>query len=375
MWGVIKTLKNKKAPGFDLITKEVLKELPKKAVTFLTTLYNGILRVQYFPRLWKISQIVMIHKLGKPAHEIASYRPISLLPTLSKLFEKILLRRLLPILASNHTIPDHQFGFRLQHSTVEQVHRVCDVIRNTLEGKEYCSAVFLDIQQAFDKVWHSGLLYKIKCNIPHSYYLLLASYLSNRLFQVREGDATSSFHVIRAGVPQRSILGPILYTMYTADLPEVPGVMTATYADDTAILARNKDSTAASDTLQRGLDEINVWLGKWRIKASVNKSVHATFTLRRGDCPPVTLGDNILTHNDSVRYLGNHLDRRLTWKKHIKCKRDELNIRHKNLYWLMGRNSKLSVDNKLLIYKSILRPGWMYGIQSIQCGVVLVTPT
>lgn len=222
---------------------------------------------------------------------------------------------------------------------------------------------FLDIQQAFDKVWHSGLLYKIKCNIPHSYYLLLASYLSGRMFQVKEGSFTSSFHDISAGVPQGSILGPMLYTIYTADLPEVSGAIIATYADDTAILARNKDPVAASESLQRGLDQISIWLNKWRIKASANKSVHVTFTLRRGDCPPVTLDNHALAHNESVRYLGMHLDRRLTWKMHIKCKRDELNLRYKNLYWLMGRNSKLSVDNKLLIYKSILRPSWMYGVQ------------
>lgn len=363
VWGIMKSLKDKKAPGFDLITKEILRELPKKAVTFLTTLFNGILRVQYFPRLWKISQIIMIHKLGKPAHEVTSYRPISLLPILSKLFEKILLRRLLPILASNHTIPDHQFGFRQQHSTIEQVHRVCNEIRNAFEEKEYCSSAFLDIQQAFDRVWHSGLLYKIKRSIPHSYYLLLASYLSQRMFQAKEGSSTSSFHGIGAGVPQGSILGPLLYTIYTADLPEVPGAITATYADDTAILARNRDPVAASQTLQKGLDEISIWLNKWRIKASANKSVHVTFTLRRGNCPPVTLDSNNLTHSDSVRYLGMHLDRRMTWKNHIKSKRDELNIRYKNLYWLMGRNSKLSVDNKLLIYKSILRPSWMYGVQ------------
>lgn len=359
----IRSLKDKKSPGFDLLTKEVLRELPKKALVFITTLFNGILRVQYFPMMWKVSQIMMIHKMGKPANEVTSYRPISLLPVLSKLFEKVLLSRLLPVLAENKTIPDHQFGFRAQHSTIEQIHRVCETIRTALEQKKYCSSAFLDIQQAFDRVWHKGLLYKIRNCIPHSYHLLINSYLSDRIFQVKEAEKTSKLHNIKAGVPQGSILGPLLYTIYTADLPALTGVTTATYADDTAVLACEENPKAASDVLQKGLNEIDKWLRAWKIKASALKSVHVTFALRKGDCPPVQLGNSTLPHNNSVKYLGMHLDRRLTWQKHIKTKREELNIRYKLLYWLLGRNSKLSTDNKLLIYKSVLKPLWMYGIQ------------
>lgn len=359
----IRNLKDKKAPGFDLITKEILMQLPRKAIVFLTVLFNGIFRVQYFPSLWKVSQILMLRKPGKPAHEMASYRPISLLPILSKLFEKVLLRRLHFFLEENNIIPDHQFGFREKHATVEQVHRVCNKIRSSLENRQYCSSVFLDIEQAFDRVWHSGLLYKIKATLPHSFYLLLQSYLEERLFQVKEAGATSTFYEIKAGVPQGSVLGPVLYLLYTSDLPQVEHVTTATFADDTAILASSNDPKIASETLQKGLDLITEWLHKWKIKASANKSVQVTFTLRKEDCPPVWLGDTKLPHKDTVRYLGLHLDRRLTWKHHIKTKREELNIRYKELYWILGRNSKLSTDNKLLIYKSILKPVWMYGVQ------------
>jgi hypothetical protein len=363
VWKTIQKLKNKKAPGFDLITKEVLQQLPRRATVFLTTLYNGILRVQYYPLLWKVSQVLMIHKPGKPANEVTSYRPISLLPILSKVFEKLLLHQIRPILEEHKVIPNHQFGFRQQHSTIEQVHRVVDRIRKSLEEKEYCSSAFLDIQQAFDKVWHKGLLCKVKSYLPHSYYLLFSSYLNERMFQVKELDKTSGFYEIKAGVPQGSVLGPVLYTIYTADLPEIANITTATFADDTAILASNKDPVAATQILQKGLHEITKWLRKWRIKPSASKSIQVTFTLRKGNCPPVTLENNTLPQQDSVRYLGLHLDRRLTWNHHIKTKREELNIRYKNLYWIMGRNSKLAVDNKLLIYKTMLKPVWLYGIQ------------
>lgn len=222
---------------------------------------------------------------------------------------------------------------------------------------------FLDVQQAFDRVWHKGLLYKIKLLLPHTFYRLLESYLADRIFQVKETDCTSRFYEILAGVPQGSVLGPVLYTIFTADLPQTPGVTIATYADDTAILASSTHPVEASAKLQQSLDDINNWFDKWRIKVSASKSVQVTFTLRRETCPPVNLGGRDLPPSDSVKYLRLHLDRRLTWQKHIEYKRNEINLKYKGLYWLLGRNSKLSLENKLLIYKSVIKPVWTYGIQ------------
>lgn len=270
---------------------------------------------------------------------------------------------MLKAIREKSVIPDHQFGFRKEHSTVEQVHRVCRTIRQSLEKKEYCSSAFLDIQQAFDRVWHKGLLYKIKLLLPHTFYELLKSYISDRIFQVRENNCTSAFYTISAGVPQGSVLGPVLYTLYTYDLPQIPEVTVATFADDTALLASNKCPMQASRTLQKSLNKIEEWLAKWRIAASVSKSVHITFTLRQENCSPVTLNGIQLPHHDTVKYLGMHMDRRLTWKKHIQTKREEINLKYRGLYWLLGRNSKLSLDNKLLVYKAIIKPIWTYGIQ------------
>lgn len=359
----IKSMDNNKAPGFDLIDKKILEELPRKAITYLTMLFNAILRVGYFPDVWKASLVIMIQKPGKSPHEVTSYRPISLLPVLSKLFEKCLLHRLSNVINDKVIIPDHQFGFRREHSTIEQVHRVCRRIRKSFELKEYCSAAFLDIQQAFDKVWHRGLLYKIKSLLPHTFYSVLKSYISDRIFQVREDDSTSQFYDISAGVPQGSVLGPVLYILFTSDLPQGSNVTMATFADDTAFLASNKCPIEASRILQTSLHEIEKWLAKWRITASVNKSIHVTFTLRKEDCAPVFLNGTQLPHAESVKYLGMHLDRRLTWQKHVKTKRNEILIKVRGLHWLMGRNSKLSIDNKILIYKTMIKPIWTYGIQ------------
>ena len=149
----------------------------------------------------------------------------------------------------------------------------------------------------------------------------------------------------------------------TCALPICPGVTVATFADDTAVLASSANCAKASQTLQDGLTKIQEWLKRWRIKPSASKSVHTTFSLRREDCPPVTICGQQLPHNNPVKYLGMHLDRKLTWRNHIQAKRDELNMKYRGLYWLLGRNSKLSLDNKILIYKTILKPAWTYDIQ------------
>lgn len=121
---------------------------------------------------------------------------------------------------------------------------------------------------------------KIKNCLPHNYYLLLKSYLTERLFQVKQDDTISNLYDIRAGVPQGSVLGRILYTIYTADLPVMNECTTAT-ADDTAILASHENPETASLQLQAGLDLLSAWLQKWRIKASTPKLAQVTFTLRR----------------------------------------------------------------------------------------------
>lgn len=358
----IQKINTKKSPGYDLITGTIIKQLPTKAIQALTHLYNSILRVRHFPSQWKTAQIIMILKPGKPPTEITSYRPISLLPILSKILEKLILNRLMPILDEQELLPKHQFGFRKQHGTVEQVHRITDKIYRDLEGKRYCSAVFLDVKQAFDRVWHQGLCYKLKQYLPYQMFELLRSYITNRHFLIKCQDETTTIHPISSGVPQGSALGPILYLIYTADLPTSRLTTSATYADDMAILASHINPQAASRYLQAHLNKIQWWASKWRIRVNESKSQHVTFTMKKENCPPVTLNGLQLPHSESVKYLGLHIDRRLTWRTHIFTKRKQLGLQLSKLYWLIGRKSKLSVENKLLIYKIILKPIWTYGI-------------
>lgn len=305
----------------------------------------------------------MIPKPDKKHEDPSSYRPISLLPVTSKILESLIISRLMPIIKEKQLIPDHQFGFRHYHGTIDQVHRLVEKISQSFETKEYCTAAFLDVSQAFDKVWHDGLLYKIKSGFPNNIFLTLRSYLKDRQFMVKCGETLSKLCPTKAGVPQGSVLGPILYLLHTADLPTSGETLTGTFADDTAILASHSSPVTASSILQKGLDNVSLWLRTWRIKANESKSVNVTFTTRRESCPPVKLNNVIIPQAEHVRYLGLYLDRRLTWRKHIFTKRKQLGLELRKLYWLICRKSKLKMENKLLLYSAILKPIWTYGIQ------------
>ena len=365
----IKALKMKKAPGFDLITPQILKELPKQALKFLTKIMNASLKLKYVPAAWKVADVIMIAKPGKPLNEAKSYRPISLLPIMSKLFEKLFLRRLKPIIDNKNLIPNHQFGFRSKHATTDQVHRITNIIEKALEEKQICSTLFLDVAQAFDKVWHKGLIFKLKRLIPLQYVEIIESYLSERLFRIKQDEEYSTLREIRAGVPQGSILGPILYLLFTSDLPEVENVTVATFADDTAILAVGFNIDEATLKLQKACEKISTWTKKWKIKLNESKSVHINFTNRQiFHQPKIKLNGVDVSIGNSAKYLGMTLDVKLRWNEHVKKKKIELENKYRENYWLLGRRSKLSIYNKVLVYNQIIKPIWLYGIQLWGCA-------
>lgn len=357
----------RKSPGYDLISGEILKNLPKKALIKLTTLINAALRLKYVPDSWKIAEVIMIAKPGKPPHEASSYRPISLLPIMSKLFEKLFLKRLKPVIERLNLIPGHQFGFREKHSTIDQVHRITNMIEKSLEDKKVCSTVFLDVAQAFDKVWHKGLIIKLSNMLPKHYVDILQSYITNRLFRVRQEDAYSELKEIKAGVPQGSVLGPVLYLLYTCDIPELENNTIATFADDTAIMAIGNSHEEAVEKVQMAVNQVYEWTKKWKIKLNESKSIHIDFSNKQHRYFQIFINNQAIPYENTAKYLGMTLDAKLRWKAHVKKKRDELNLRYKQMYWLLGRNSSLSLQNKLLLYKQVLMPVWTYGIQLWGC--------
>lgn len=128
---------------------------------------------------------------------------------------------------------------------------------------------------------------------------------------VKYQDETTELRSIKSGVTQGSVIGPTLYLIYTADIPETTNTVLTTFANDTAILATSNEPTLASRKLQSALENLQMWLQKWRIKANEAKSQHVTFTLRNRTCPSVSLNNQPLTQSETAKYLGMHLDCRL----------------------------------------------------------------
>ncbi|GFW21084.1 probable RNA-directed DNA polymerase from transposon X-element [Trichonephila clavipes] len=190
-------------------------------------------KLRYFPNAWKTAVVIPILKPGKNPKLADSHRPISLLPILSKLAEKIISarERLNDYLERNNILTPEQHGFHPRLSTSHQLLRVVEYIKDAIDRNLYRAAVFLDIQKAFDKVWHTGLLFKlIKYKIPPPLILLLKSYINDRSFTVKINRTYSQIKSAKAGIAQGSILGPVLFNLYVNDITKSTNTMICMYA-------------------------------------------------------------------------------------------------------------------------------------------------
>jgi hypothetical protein len=214
----IRQLKSKKAPGPDELKAPIFKNLPRIAIVALTVVFNNCMRAHHFPPAWKHATTVMILKPGKDPTKPLSYRPISLLNIAGKVFEKILSNRLKNFLEINNLLPPEQFGIRSEHSTINPILEFHTDTTRHANLQEHTLAVFLDIERAFDRVWHDGLVQKlIKIPINPNFIQLIDSFLSNRTCSVKIQNIKSRPIALQAGVPQGSILPPFS-TLYTAEI-------------------------------------------------------------------------------------------------------------------------------------------------------------
>jgi len=313
------------------------------------------------PSNWKHAQIILIHKTNEPPENPSSNRSLSILSVVEKLFEKLLLKRISRIAIESKIIPDFRFGFKSKHSTIHQLHRAVDQILIAFESKKVCIGIFLDIAQFFDRVWHPGLLFKLKSFLPSPYYLLIKSYLNQRTFVTKINGNFSNSQIATAGVLQGSDIAPFLFNIFTSDLPLNENILLGTFADDTAILAIDKDPIQAAQKIQNHLTVLNTGFHDWKIQVNPSKFSQITFTLRSLECPPTFIGKSQIPSSTQTKYLGLILDKRLTWGPHLKNKRKALNSRLHFLRPLL--RSKLSLRTKKTIYMALLRPMWYYGIQ------------
>ncbi|GFU65076.1 RNA-directed DNA polymerase from mobile element jockey [Trichonephila clavipes] len=238
-------------PGLDQISYRMIKNLPLKFLLFITLLINQLFKNNYFPDSWKTAVVIPILKPDKNPKLAQNYRPISLLSSLSKVYEFVLLRRLNQHCAASNMIIPQQCGFRPKCSKVHQLLRVTELIHSGFAKHEATGILFLDIAKAFDKIWHDGLLIKlIRLDFPAPLIKSIHSFLSHRSFRVRVDRILSSPRLIRSGLPQGSLSSPLLFTLYVNDIPQTDSSHLAMFADDTAVISQNKRFSVVISNLQ-----------------------------------------------------------------------------------------------------------------------------
>jgi len=273
LMNIIKNLKNKKSAGCDEINNTEIKMLPKKAVLYLKIIFDSCLKLGYFPSQWKKAKIVAIPKPGKDHSNPGNYRPISLLSCIGKLFEKIIARNIRSHTDINNIIPQSQFGFQPEKSTTHQIHRLKNYIIENRNRKRSTGLVLLDTEKAFDSIWHDGLLYKlIQYNFPTYIIKIIQSFLSNRKSSVHIGHTKSNFFKPIAGVPQGSILSPILFNIFISDIPSTNNCTNYLYADDLAIAATARSPSSIIKALNGTLKAYAKFCNRWKLKTNANKS-------------------------------------------------------------------------------------------------------
>lgn len=363
---IIKYLPNNKAPGPDSIPNLVLKNLPLKAVVALTNIINKITILQQFPKKWKKATIIPILKPAKNPHNPNSYRPIALLDTMSKIAEKVILKNLRYHINKNNLINKEQLGFRKGSSTIHAAARIVQDAIMSFNRKQTTVALLLDIEKAFDTVWLNGLTYKLihLHKLPKHMTNLLYSYMTNRSIQVKINNTLSSMKLLNAGVPQGTVLSPILYNLYVSDLPTCPITKTTMYADDTTIYASSFSAQTATQKIKYHLDKLMTYYKDWKIQINEQKTETITLTRRFTETTTfskIKINNEIVKENNTVKYLGITLDRRLSFIKQVNKILQKVYTATSKLYPLINRRSRLSTKNKLLIYKTIIRPTITYG--------------
>lgn len=351
-------LKPNKSPGIHLITNKAVKNFPPSAILVFTAIINNILRLEHFPNPWKTAKVITIHKKGKDPKNPSSYRPISLLPTLGKITEGVILSFLNAHIQANNIIIPEQHGFRSKHSPSHQLLRAFEFIKEK-RGKRPrpSAAVLFDIEKAFDRVWHQGLIHKlIELKFPNYLIRLIITYLTNRKFTVSIGGALSSERPINAGVPQGSKLGPILFLLYINDIPRHPRTLMALFADDTAILARHNVERFIFLWLQQHVKLIEHWLDCWRVRLNVQKTATIRFFPRRKSVTKIKVFNTSIDWTRETKYLGITLDQQLSMIKHTSETVNKVKKAVGILTPLLRKNSPLPISLKVYIYKAYIRP-------------------
>ena len=273
---IVKFLKRGKAPGPDNIHNEVLR-LGTTTSLFhhLARLFTSSIQIGYIPTAWKLATLRMLLKPDKLPSLTTSYRPISLISSIMKLFERVIEQRLRCYLEDIGFINKYQSGFRQAKSSDDHLFRLSQSVMESFNRREHVVAAFLEVEKAFDNVWHNGLRYKIfMLDLPTKMTRWLSDFLVGRVIQVNVNGFLSDKISPIAGVPQGSVLSPLLFLIYVNDLPNPHHRQNSKsqFADDTALWAASKNVQFAAKRLRKDLRKLAKWCAKWRIKLNPEKT-------------------------------------------------------------------------------------------------------
>ena len=351
----LKCLKTGKASGPSGINNRILRELSVELSLPLSELFNVSLSTGQFPEPWKQANVSPLFKSGDPSLA-KNYRPISLLDTIGKVFEKILFKYIFNYIREHNLLTPFQSGFIPGDTTVNQLVYLVNMFSQAVDSGKEVRVVFCDISKAFDRVWHKGLLFKLRSfGISGPLLSWFSSYLSNRKQSVLLPGVQSEWKSVSAGVPQGSILGPLLFLIYINDIVEGINANIRLFADDTGLSIIVDCPVNAANILNTDLNTISSWARQWLVayNPSKTKSLIISRKTRRQIHPPLYLFDEEISEVEHHKHLGVLLSHDLRWSDHIDYTLSKAYNRINIL-----RKLKYTLDRRSLetIYISFIRP-------------------
>ena len=316
---VISNLKNKSSYGYDNISNKLIKLAIGVLTQPLTLISNQILRTGIFPKELKISRVKPLFKIGDPL-QFNNYRPVSLLPSLSKIFEHVIFDQIMCYLTENSLLSSEQFGFRPGHSTELAALRMVDHIIKQMDNGKLPLCIYIDLSKAFDTLNYDILMSKLEYyGITGKENELLRSYLTGRSQYVEVNGHKSSHLQISTGIPQGSVLGPLLFLIYINDLPNASNIFDMLmYADDTTLFC-NMTDTITVDVINEELSKICDWLGANKLSLNIVKTKYMLYHSinKRVIYPKLKINNNNIDRITQFHFLGVILHERMSWKQHI----------------------------------------------------------
>ena len=309
---VVMNLDLSKASGPNCIPVVVLKNCEPELSYILAEFFNRCLKESCFPDCWKVSSEVPVFKNVGEKSTAKNYHPVTLLSVVSKVFEKFVNNRIVDHLEKCDIFSDFQYGFRSPRSTDDLLTVVSDRIARAFNRSGATQAVALDISKAFDRVWHAGLLHKLKSyGISGQIFGLTSSFLSNRRLQVVLDGKSSQEYPVNVGVPQGSILGPTLFLLYINDLPDDAICDIAIYADDTTLYSKCDRASdlwqqlELASELESDLRDMVDWGKKWLVDFNAGKTQLVSFDRSNNNGSiDVKMGGSILEEKSSFKMQG-----------------------------------------------------------------------